>query len=102
MISYILRRIVTAVIVVIGLMFVTFSMLHIIAPSPARAVLGIKASPAALAGFNHAHGYDRPFMRQFLTYVNQTFHGNFGFSYKLNQSPAEVPCSPGCQSFLRC
>jgi peptide/nickel transport system permease protein len=86
MISYILRRIVTAVIVVIGLMFVTFSMLHIIAPSPARAVLGIKASPAALAGFNHAHGYDRPFMRQFLTYVNQTFHGNFGFSYKLNQS----------------
>ncbi|HEX3907661.1 MAG TPA: ABC transporter permease [Mycobacteriales bacterium] len=90
MISYILRRFVSAVIVVFGIMFVTFTMLHIIAPSPARAVLGIKASPAAIAGFNHANGYDRPFLRQFVTYVNQTLHGNLGYSYKLNQSVSDL------------
>jgi peptide/nickel transport system permease protein len=86
MISYILRRLVTAAIVVVGLMVVTFTMLHVISPSPARAVLGIKASPAAIAGFNHQHGYDRSLARQFITYLNQTIHGNFGYSYKLNQS----------------
>jgi peptide/nickel transport system permease protein len=90
MISYILRRLVSAVIVVLGLMFVTFTMLHVIDPHPARAVLGIKASPAAIAGFNHLHGYDRPFLRQFVTYVNQTIHGNFGYSYKLNQSVTDL------------
>jgi peptide/nickel transport system permease protein len=85
-ISYLLRRSVSAVIVIFGIMFVTFTMLHIIAPSPARAVLGIRASPAAIAGFNHANGYDLPFFRQFLRYCNETLHGNLGYSYKLNQS----------------
>jgi peptide/nickel transport system permease protein len=86
MTSYLLRRFVSAIIVILGIMLVTFTMLHIIAPSPARAVLGIKASPAAIAGFNHEHGFDQPLWRQFLTYVNQTIHGNLGYSYKLNQS----------------
>jgi len=86
MISYIVRRLVTAAVVVIGVMFATFLMLHIVYPSPARAVLGPKASPAALKAFNHAHEYDRSFWYQFLHYANQTVHGNFGYSYKLNQS----------------
>jgi peptide/nickel transport system permease protein len=90
MISYLLRRFVSAIVVVIGIMLVTFAMLHIIAPSPARAVLGIKASPAAIAGFNHAHGYDRPMLHQFITYMNQTVHFNFGYSYKLNQSVTDL------------
>jgi peptide/nickel transport system permease protein len=86
MISYILRRLAVAVIVVIGIMLVTFTMLHAISPSPGKAVLGLKASPASVNAFNHAHGYDRALWRQFLTYVNQTFHGNLGQSYKLNQT----------------
>jgi len=86
MTAYILRRLGTAVVVIIGLMLVTFTMLHIISPAPGRAVLGLRASPAAIAGFNHAHGFDRPLWRQFVTYMNQTAHLNFGFSYKQNQS----------------
>ena len=109
MISYLLRRFVSAIIVIIGIMLVTFTMLHVIAPSPARAVLGIKASPAAIAGFNHEHGYDQPLWRQFLTYMNQTLHGNLGYSYKLNQSvppcsrrtPAAARCCPGSRSRSR-
>jgi len=90
MISYILRRTAASVVVIIGIMLVTFTMLHIIAPSPARAVLGIRASPAAIAGFNHEHGYDRPFLRQFITYMNQTVHFNFGYSYSFNQSVTDL------------
>jgi peptide/nickel transport system permease protein len=90
MISYILRRLGVSVIVVIGIMLVTFGMLHIVYPEPARAVLGLKATPQAVAAFNHSHGFDRPLWRQFLTYINQTIHGNFGYSYKLNQSVAAL------------
>jgi peptide/nickel transport system permease protein len=86
MTSYILRRLVTSVIVVLGVMLATFAMLHIVSPSPARAVLGLKATPQSIAAFNHVNGYDRPLINQFFRYVNQTIHGNFGFSYKLNQS----------------
>ena len=86
MISYILRRSVSAVIVIFGIMFVTFTMLHIIAPSPARAVLGIKASPAAIAGFNHAQRLRPAVLPAVPALLNQTLHGNLGYSYKLNQS----------------
>jgi peptide/nickel transport system permease protein len=86
MTSYLLRRFVSAIIVVIGIMLVTFSMLHIISPSPAKAVLGIRATPEAIASFNRQHGYDNSLAHQFLTYMNQTIHGNLGFSYKQNQS----------------
>jgi peptide/nickel transport system permease protein len=76
----------TSIVVVFGVMLATFLMLHIVYPSPAKAVLGLKATPQAIAAFNHEHGYDKPVTNQFFTYVNQTIHGNLGYSYKLNQS----------------
>jgi peptide/nickel transport system permease protein len=86
MTAYIVRRLATAVVVVLGIMMVTFLLLHTISSSPGRAVLGLRATPQAVAAFNKANGYDRPIWAQFLTYVNQTIHGNLGYSYKLNQS----------------
>jgi peptide/nickel transport system permease protein len=86
MTAYILRRVATSIVVVFGVMLATFLMLHIVYPSPAKAVLGLKATPQAIAAFNHEHGYDKPVTNQFFTYVNQTIHGNLGYSYKLNQS----------------
>jgi peptide/nickel transport system permease protein len=86
LISYLLRRLASAVVVILGIMLVTFSMLHYISPSPGRIVLGSRASAAAIAAFNKEHGFDNSLAHQFLTYVNQTIHGNLGYSYKQNQS----------------
>lgn len=83
---YILKRLVTALIVVIGVTMVTFGLLHVISSSPGRAVLGLHASPAAVAAFNKAHGYDAPIYVQYLHYLDQLVHGNLGYSYKLDQS----------------
>jgi peptide/nickel transport system permease protein len=86
MTGYLIRRLGTAIIVVLGVTLMTFSMLHYIAPSPAIMQLGPKATPAAIKAYNHLNGYDRPVWQQFVTYVNQLLHGNFGWSYKNNQS----------------
>jgi peptide/nickel transport system permease protein len=88
--AYILRRLAISVIVTLGLAAVTYAMLHIIAPSPGRAILGLKASPQAVAAFNKAHGYDRPLWDQFVSYLHQLLQGNLGYSYKLNQSVAAL------------
>jgi peptide/nickel transport system permease protein len=85
-ISYLLRRLASAIVVILGIMLVTFSMLHYISPSPGRIVLGSRASFTAIAAFNKAHGFDNSLPHQFVTYVNQTIHGNLGYSYKQNQS----------------
>ena len=86
MIGYIIRRLATAVIVVLGVAAIIFALLHWLAPSPAYDVLGAKAQPAAIVSWNRQHGYDRPEIAQFLSYLNNLLHLNFGFSYKLSQS----------------
>jgi peptide/nickel transport system permease protein len=90
MTGYIIRRTLTAIIVVIGIAFATFAMLHFIAPSPGRAALGLRASPQAVLAYNEAHGFTKPFLTQFVDYLNQLVHGNLGFSYALNQSVTAI------------
>jgi peptide/nickel transport system permease protein len=86
MISYLIRRVITSIIVLIGVSIFIFLLLHGIYPSPARDVLGLKASPAAINAWNKANGYDDPVFVQYLHYVNNLLHGNLGYSYAENQS----------------
>src|SRR5579884_869993 len=86
MIGYIIRRLIVAVIVTVGIAFITFAMLHYISPSPAYDVLGAKAQPVAVAAWNKAHGFDKPWIVQFGNYLWNLAHLNFGYSYKLSQS----------------
>jgi peptide/nickel transport system permease protein len=76
----------TSIVVVFGIALLTFIMLHVVSASPGRAVLGDRASPAAVNAFNRQHGYDRSVWVQFVSYMWQLLHGNLGYSYKLNQS----------------
>jgi peptide/nickel transport system permease protein len=86
MIGYIVRRLVVAVIVVIGIAIITFAMLHYLSPSPVYAVLGPKARPFTVAQWNRQHGFDRSEAAQFLSYLGNLAHLKFGYSYKLDQS----------------
>jgi peptide/nickel transport system permease protein len=86
MIGYIIRRLGIAVIVIIGIAAITFAGLHYLQPSPAATVLGTKAQPIAIAAWNKQHGYDRSEAAQFLSYLGNLAHGDFGYSYKLSQS----------------
>ena len=86
MITYILRRLATAVVIVIGVSIFIFALLHAIYPSPAIDVLGPKANVVTIAAYNKQNGFDKPWLVQYLHYMNDLVHGNFGYSYKLNQS----------------
>jgi peptide/nickel transport system permease protein len=86
MIGYIIRRLIVAIIVTIGIAAVTFALLHLLAPSPVYAVLGNKARPAAVAAWNQQHGYDRSEIAQFFSYLWGIARLHFGYSYKLSQS----------------
>jgi peptide/nickel transport system permease protein len=90
MAGYIVRRLIVAVIVTIGIALISFLLLHELAASPANAVLGVRASPAAIAHWNLVNGYDRPLWQQFATYLGHLLHLNFGYSYKLGQSVAAL------------
>jgi peptide/nickel transport system permease protein len=91
MLGYIIRRVLQAILITIGVTLIVFILLHVIpGGGVARAILGPRANSAQIAAFNHENGLDQPLPVQYLTYLWQLMHGNFGFSYKLNQSVASI------------
>jgi peptide/nickel transport system permease protein len=83
MTRYFVQRVGQAAIVVIGLMILTFIMIHLEPGNAARATLGVRATPGRIAIFNSTYGLNQPLWRQFITYVDQVLHGNLGTSYSL-------------------
>jgi peptide/nickel transport system permease protein len=82
---YLIRRAGQSIAVVIGVMILTFILLHMEPGSVARSVLGLRATPARVAIFDALYGLNKPLYQQFLIYVNQVLHGNLGVSYQLQQ-----------------
>jgi peptide/nickel transport system permease protein len=83
--SYLIRRLGQAVAVVIGVMVLTFILIHMEPGSVARSILGIRATGSRIAIFNATYGLDQPLYKQFAAYLVQVLHGNFGTSYYLQQ-----------------
>jgi peptide/nickel transport system permease protein len=83
MTKYLAQRVGQAAVVVIGLMILTFIMIHLEPGNAARATLGVRATPGRIAIFNSTYGLNQPVWRQFVTYVDQVLHGNLGTSYSL-------------------
>jgi peptide/nickel transport system permease protein len=82
---YLIRRVGQAAVVVIGVMVLTFIMIHLEPGSAARSTLGVRATPGRIAIFNSTYGLNEPLGEQFVTYLKQVLHGNLGTSYSLQQ-----------------
>jgi peptide/nickel transport system permease protein len=85
-IVYLLRRTGVSIVVLFGISVAMYGMLHLIYPSPAIDVLGPRAFPQLIAAWNRQHGFDDPWIVQYLRYLGHLLHGDLGYSYKLNQS----------------
>lgn len=90
MTPYLARRLIASLFVVLGISIVMFGLLHAIYPSPARDVLGQRASVAAVNAWNKANGYNDPVVVQYVRYLNDVLHGNLGYSYPNNQTVADL------------
>jgi peptide/nickel transport system permease protein len=88
--AYLLRRLGTSIVVLIGISIFIYLLLHAIYPSPARDVLGLRANNAQIAAWNKENGFDRPVIEQYLSYMNGLLHGNLGYSYSENQTVASL------------
>jgi len=88
--AYLLRRIGSSIVVLIGISIFMYLLLHEVFPSPARLALGLRANNAQIAAFNKSNGFDRPVVDQYLTYMNNLLHGNLGYSYAENQTVAAL------------
>ncbi len=88
MTGYVLKRFGQSVVVLLLVTVIMFVLFHLLPGNPARAELGVRAQPAAVAAFDKLQGLNRPIWYQFWIYLDHLFHGNLGFSYIQNASVA--------------
>ena len=85
MIRFLARRCSQAVIVLLLVSIIVFGLTRLLPGGPARAILGVHATPTNIAAFNRENGLNGPLPAQYWHWLSGVLTGNFGFSYVLNQ-----------------
>lgn len=83
--KFILRRVLMMIPVLLGVMFVIFTLVYITPGDPARIMLGERAHPDAVAALRAEMGLDRPFLAQFAGYVSRIVRLDLGVSFFTRQ-----------------
>lgn len=84
--SYTGRRLLAAVLVVVGVVIAAFILLHVVPGNPARAVLGLHASPSAVLSLEKQWGLNNSLPTQFGHYIHDLVTGRLGNSYFYHES----------------
>jgi len=77
--DYIIRRIILSIPVILGALFITFFLSHVIG-NPAAAYVTERTPPEAIPAIIHQHGLDRPIWEQFFFYLRDVITGDWGYS----------------------
>ena len=79
--SYIVKRLLQAILVLFGISLVTFILLQVVPGDPVALMLERRADVETIARVRHEMGLDRPLYIQFLEFLQGAIHLDFGTSY---------------------
>ncbi len=83
--AYILRRLLMAVPVLLGITIIVFLIMAMIPGDPATAILGSYATPENVEKLNRDLGLDRPAWQRYFIWLGNIVQGDFGRSFSLNR-----------------
>ena len=86
MLTYILDRLRSSIVVLFVVSIITFFVLMIIPGNPAQLILGTDATPEAIAELQEAMGLNRPLYQQYLSWLLDLFKLDMGKSYVYGES----------------
>src|SRR5690625_3545528 len=81
MLSYIVKRILSAIPVLLIVSIVIFLIIHITPGNPASVILGEEATPAQIAELEESLGLNLPIHQQYFSWIAGVFQGDLGTSY---------------------
>lgn len=90
MLPLLLRRLVQAIPVLIGISIITFVLIYYLPADPARMYAGPSATVEAVARIRHELGLDRPLWEQYFAYMERVLQGDLGFSYRKQVAVTEL------------
>ena len=83
--GYILKRLVSAVPVILGITVIVFLIMAMIPGDPATAILGSYATPENVEKLNRDLGLDKPLGQRYFIWLGNMLTGDFGRSFSLNR-----------------
>src|SRR5512134_1024462 len=88
LLSYLLRRLVGLVAVMIGISIITFGISHLVPADPAIVALGDHATDAQIEAFREKYGLNKPVLEQYQIYVTNLLRGDLGISLRTRRPVA--------------
>jgi peptide/nickel transport system permease protein len=82
MLTYIIRRIIAIVPVLLAISFLVFAIAKMTPGDPAAMMLGVRATPDNIARLREQLHLNDPLLTQYGRYIWNILHGDFGVSYK--------------------
>lgn len=86
MLAYVIKRIIYSIFVIVGVVFTVFAVARLTPVDPVKYILEQSGQspgnvdPVEYAQMRHQLGLDKPILVQFVDYIGQLLHGNFGMS----------------------
>jgi len=88
---FLVRRIVIAVLLLVGVTVVTFTLTNLVPTDPVQLALGDDAAddPAIVAQYRAEHGLDQPVLARYFIYMAHLIQGDMGISLQTSQPIAQ-------------
>ncbi len=90
---YLARRIAGAVLILLGISFITFFLLYVLPADPVRQIAGRSATAETVESIRAELGLDQPFLVQYGRYLAGLVQGDLGRSYLQRTEVAELIAS---------
>jgi peptide/nickel transport system permease protein len=88
--EFIVRRLIQAVIVIVLVSLIAFSILHMMPGDPALIILGEEASQAQIDALRRELGLDQPLLMQYMRWFTNMLQGDFGRSILYHRDVADL------------
>jgi peptide/nickel transport system permease protein len=88
--TYLLRRLVQSVLILLGISFVTFFLLYVLPADPVRQIAGRAATAETVESIRAELGLDQPFLVQYGRYLAGLVQGDLGRSYLQRTEVSEL------------
>ena len=85
MFRFLIRRLLLAIPVLIGVATLVFSLIHLIPGDPVQAMLGDSAPPQDITALRERLGLNRPLYAQYVSFMKGAVTGDLGTSIRTNQ-----------------
>lgn len=83
--SYIFKRLIVLIPVLLGMTIIVFSIIHAIPGDPADTILGEKATEQSKQALREQLGLDRPWLEQYFAYLGDLLTGDLGSSIRTKE-----------------